>query len=269
MSAPEQIPPAQQISPAQQRKTLRAVGVGVRYGGVVANEDVSITVEPGTIVGLIGPNGAGKTTFVDALTGFTKCVGEIRLGDERIDGLPPHRRRRAGLSRTWQSGELFASLTVAENILAAAHPMRPAMIWKDLFTRHHDDAARVERVLDMVGLPGAGGLKAGDLALGQQKLVGVARAIAGGCDIMLLDEPAAGLDSAESVQFAERIREIVKLGPGALLIDHDVAMMLSVCDTIYVLEFGRLIFQGTPDEARNDPAVIAAYLGVPMEVQDA
>ncbi|SOD74624.1 amino acid/amide ABC transporter ATP-binding protein 1 (HAAT family) [Jatrophihabitans sp. GAS493] len=244
---------------------LQARGITVRYGGVVANQDVSISVPPGQIVGLIGPNGAGKTSFVDALTGFAKASGEISMGGRRIDSLRPHQRRAAGLSRTWQSGELFASLTVAENILAGARPPRPSTIFRDLFLRHDPGTAMVERALEIVGLPGSGGVRAGDLTLGQQKLVGVARALAGGCSTLLLDEPAAGLDSAESEEFAGRIRRIVDTGPGALLIDHDMGLVLSVCDTIYVLEFGKLIFRGTADEARNDPAVIAAYLGVPIE----
>jgi branched-chain amino acid transport system ATP-binding protein len=245
---------------------LHARNVTVRYGGVVANSDVSIDVEPGQIVGLIGPNGAGKTSFVDALTGFARCSGEISMGQRRIDRLRPHARRAAGLSRTWQSGELFASLSVGENVLAAARTMTATTLFRDLFGRHDAGTELVARALQLVGLEGLESTRAGDLTLGQQKLVGVARALAGGADVLLLDEPAAGLDSSESQAFAGRLRSIVTGGPGALLIDHDMSLVLSVCDKIYVLEFGKVIFSGTADEARHDPAVVAAYLGVPMEV---
>jgi branched-chain amino acid transport system ATP-binding protein len=242
----------------------------VRYGGVVANSDISLDVAPGQVVGLIGPNGAGKTTFVDAVTGFTACTGEVWLGGRRIDRLPPHRRRGIGLTRTWQSGELFGNLTVAENILVAARPGGLRSVWRDLFAR--DDAsapALVDRALAAVGLDGVAGMLARELPLAQQKLVGVARALAGTCELLLLDEPAAGLDSQESLEFAERVRGIAAQGPGILLIDHDMSLVLGVCDVVYVLEFGRVIFSGEPDRARTDPAVVAAYLGVPMETADA
>jgi branched-chain amino acid transport system ATP-binding protein len=230
---------------SEEGRGLQTAGVTVTYGGVTAVKDVSISVEPGTIVGLIGPNGAGKTSFVDAITGFTRAAGEITLDGRRIDGLKPHRRRLAGLSRTWQSGELFGSMTVAQNVMVSADPPTWSTIWKDVFGRR----AGMEEV------------QAGSLTLGQQKLVGVARALAGTATTLLLDEPAAGLDSTESLGFADRIRQIVSDGPGALLIDHDMELVLKVCDKIYVLEFGEVIFAGSPSQTRNDPRVIAAYLG--------
>jgi branched-chain amino acid transport system ATP-binding protein len=249
---------------------LRTEQLTVRYGGVVANSDVSLTVEPGQVVGLIGPNGAGKTTFVDAVTGFTGSEGHVWLNGRRIDGLAPHRRRQIGLTRTWQSGELFGNLTVAENILVAARPGGVAALGRDVFGRRRSrDDQVVERALTAVGLEGVGRALARDLTLGQQKLVGVARALAGTCELLLLDEPAAGLDSHESLEFAGRVRAIAEQGPGILLIDHDMSLVLGVCDVVYVLEFGRLIFTGPPDAARTDPAVVAAYLGVPMESVDA
>lgn len=250
---------------------LRAVGLTVRYGGNVANADVDLDVRPGEIVGLIGPNGAGKTTFVDAVTGFTESEGTVTLDGQRIDQLRPHQRRRRGLSRTWQSGELFANLTVYQNVVVATRPGGLRSVWRDLFlprSKAHDPA--VERALHLVGLDGFDDRIARDLTLGQQKLVGVARALVGTCKLLLLDEPAAGLDSSESLEFAGRMRTIVRdQGSGVLLIDHDMSLVLGVCDRVYVLEFGKLIFTGTPDEARTDPAVVAAYLGVPMENADA
>jgi branched-chain amino acid transport system ATP-binding protein len=249
---------------------LRTADLSVRYGGLVANDRVSLTVAPGEIVGLIGPNGAGKTTFVDAVTGFTSAEGEVRLGAERVDGMPAHQRRRLGLSRTWQAGELFGNLTVAQNIeVAVAHGGFGAIL-RDLFLpRRGSLRATVTEALSAVGLEGIEDTVTRDLSLGQQKLVGVARALAGSCQVVLLDEPAAGLDSQESLEFAERVRGIADRGPGVLLIDHDMSLVLGVCDRVYVMEFGTVIFTGTPEQARTDPQVIAAYLGVPMESANA
>ena len=250
---------------------LRTTGLTVRYGGNVANENIDLEVLPGQIVGLIGPNGAGKTTFVDAVTGFTPAEGTVELSGERIDAMRPHLRRRRGLSRTWQAGELFGNLTVEQNVVVATRPGGLATVVRDLFGRRRKETdPRVEKALRVVGLDGFEHKLARDLALGQQKLVGVARALVGRCELLLLDEPAAGLDSSESMEFADRMRSIVDDGgPGVLLIDHDMSLVLSVCDRVYVLEFGKLIFAGTPEEARTDPAVVAAYLGVPMENTDA
>lgn len=259
------------MSSDTKRAGLEAIGLSVRYGGNIANHDINLEVRPGEIVGLIGPNGAGKTTFVDAVTGFTESKGEVLLAGENIEALPAHDRRRKGLSRTWQSGELFGNLTVEQNVAVPSRPGGVKTVIRDLFGRRKKAAdPSIQRALDVVGLQGFSDKLARDLTLGQQKLVGVARALVGRCELLLLDEPAAGLDSSESLEFADRIREIVDAdGPGVLLIDHDMSLVLSVCDRVYVLEFGRLIFSGTPDEARNDAAVIAAYLGLPMEGTDA
>ncbi|MCE0762789.1 ABC transporter ATP-binding protein [Pseudonocardia kujensis] len=251
-------------------KGLHTKGLTVRYGGLVANDSVTIDVDPGTVVGLIGPNGAGKTTFVDAVTGFTASAGEILLDGTRIDALPPHERRTAGLSRTWQSGELFGNLSVAENLLVAARAGGWRTLVRDIFVPRRkvsDDV--VSRALEVVGLADVADTLARDLTLGQQKLVGVARALAGGAEVLLLDEPAAGLDSMESRAFAARVRSIADSGPGILLIDHDMSLVLGVCDVVTVLEFGKQIFTGTPAEARTDPTVVAAYLGAPVEASHA
>jgi branched-chain amino acid transport system ATP-binding protein len=245
---------------------LQTRALTVRYGGLVANDHVTLDVAPHQVVGLIGPNGAGKTTFVDAVTGFTAAEGEVRLDGRALGPLPPHRRRAAGLSRTWQSGELFGNLTVAENILAAARPGGARSLWTDVFGRRGRGGRDVvTHALEVVGLDEAADTIARDLSLGQQKLVGVARALAGSCSLLLLDEPAAGLDSHESAQLAGRVRRNAARGRGVLLIDHDMSLVLGVCDVVYVMEFGKVIFNGTPAEARVDPAVVGAYLGTPME----
>ncbi|TCP49973.1 amino acid/amide ABC transporter ATP-binding protein 1 (HAAT family) [Tamaricihabitans halophyticus] len=251
--------------PVEAEAGLHASDITVSYGGVLANDRVTLDVTPGQVVGLIGPNGAGKTTFVDAVTGFTAAEGQVWLAGTRLDELAPHHRRAAGLSRTWQSGELFSNLTVAENIMVAARPGGLRRVWHDIFGRRDRASDLVANVLRTVGLADAEETIARDLTLGQQKLVGVARAMAGRCGLLLLDEPAAGLDSAESAAFAERLRAIAADGPGVLLIDHDMSLVLGVCDRVYVMEFGKVIFAGTPAQARRDPAVVAAYLGVPME----
>lgn len=242
-------------------------GLTVRYGGVVANDSIDLEIRPGTVVGLIGPNGAGKTTLVDAVTGFTEAEGEIELNGRSLAAMPPHKRKGQGLTRTWQSAELFGELTVEENLLVSAREISFMSLVRDVFGTSRGGS--VDHALEAVGLVGVRDVLARDLTLGQQKLVGVARALAGRCELLLLDEPAAGLDSNESLELGEQVRAIAKTGPGILLIDHDMSLVLNVCDLVYVMEFGKVIFHGTPAAARVDAAVAAAYLGSPMEEADA
>jgi ABC-type branched-subunit amino acid transport system ATPase component len=239
---------------------LATEGLTVRYGGVVANSDVSLHVGAGEVVGLIGPNGAGKTTFIDAVTGFTPARGRVSLAGRRVDRLAPHRRRRAGLARTWQAGELFTDLTVRQNLAVAAGRSPLRNLWDDLTGRRApgDD---VDAVLDLFGLHAVAGDRPDDLSLGRQKIVGVARALVGGTRAVLLDEPAAGLDTDESAEFGGHVRDLAEHGRGVLLVDHDMNLVFDVCDRIYVLDYGALIAAGTPAEIRDDPATVTAYLG--------
>ncbi|MEU0557519.1 ABC transporter ATP-binding protein [Dactylosporangium sp. NPDC006015] len=243
---------------------LEATGLTVRYGGVLANTDVTLHVGAGEVVGLIGPNGAGKTTFVDAVTGFTAARGTVTLDGRRLDGLPPHARRRAGLARTWQAGELFGDLTVRQNVAVAAARGPLRNLWSDL-TGRAVRTGDVDTALEMFGLQFVADRRPGELSLGRQKIVGVARALAGGTRAVLLDEPAAGLDTDESAEFGGHVRAIAAAGLGVLLIDHDMNLVFDVCDRVYVLDYGAVIAAGTPHEVRADPAVRTAYLGAPAE----
>ncbi|GAA3524937.1 hypothetical protein GCM10022234_22240 [Aeromicrobium panaciterrae] len=242
---------------------LQTTGLSVRYGGVVANDDITLRVGASEIVGLIGPNGAGKTTFVDAVTGFTRSTGGILLDGETVEQHPPHRRRHEGLARTWQAGELFSDLTVTQNLAVAVQRPGIRTLIADTLGRSTPPHETIAAALTMVGLDNVADRRPTELSLGQQKLVGVARALVGGTQVVLLDEPAAGLDTHESRHFGTELRRIADTGVGVLLIDHDMSLVLEVCDRLYVLDFGQMIAEGTPEEIRNDPRVIAAYLGGP------
>lgn len=241
---------------------LRTVDLTVNFGGVTALDALSMEVPTGALVGLIGPNGAGKTTTIDALTGFVPCRGRTVFDGDDISDWPADRRARRGLVRTWQSLELFDDLTLEENCRVAAEPPRLATAVADVFRpgrdRHH---APVERALDLLALTPLAGRYPHELSLGQRKLAGVARALAASPRLVLLDEPAAGLDSDESLLLGEHLRSLVDEGITILLVDHDMGLVLSVCDHLYVLDFGRLIASGPPEAIRTDREVIAAYLG--------
>ncbi|HWH95305.1 MAG TPA: ABC transporter ATP-binding protein [Baekduia sp.] len=242
---------------------MAADGLTVRYGGVVAVSEVDIAVPAGTLVGLIGPNGAGKTSLVDALSGYHRpAAGTVTFDGRDVTGLRPHLRARAGLARTFQSIELFDDLTVEENLLVAATHVGALGALRDLVlpTRTLSREA-VDWALATCGLEDVAGRLPTELSHGRRKLVGVARALASRPRVVLFDEPAAGLDTEESVELGRHLRELPDHGVSVLLIDHDMGLVLGICDIVYVLDFGRVIAQGTPQQIRDDPAVIAAYLG--------
>lgn len=250
---------------------LRVRDLTVRYGGVVAVDGLSFDIEPGRVVGLIGPNGAGKTSAIDAVTGFTRAAsGSVRLGDRDVTRLPVHQRAGSGLSRSFQSLELFEDMSVLDNLYAACDRPGPWTYLKDLVRPGSRPLpAHVLVAVREFGLEGALDRPVGDLSYGERRLLAIARAVATSPSVLLLDEPAAGLSDDESRELAHLVRRLAEdWGMGVLLVEHDVDMVMSVCDEVVVLDFGRRICVGTPEEVRGDPAVRAAYLGdlAPEEV---
>ena len=228
---------------------LEVRNLTVRYGGVTAVDDVSLSVYEGQIVGLIGPNGAGKTTTIDALCGFHGCEGTVLLDGRDVGGRSPHIRAGLGLARTFQLAGVSDDLTVEENV----------QVGQQRATAGDGDA--LTRILDDLGLTDMRELQVSVLSQGQRQLVSVARALAGAPRLLLLDEPAAGLDSTESLWLSERLRAVRDSGVTILLVDHDMSLVLNLCDSIDVLDFGALIAHGTPDEIRHNEVVSTAYLG--------
>ena len=236
-------PRAERADLASRPAVLRVTGLSVAFGGVRALRDVALEVREGELVGLIGPNGAGKTTLVDAVSGFVGYTGRVELSGADVGGLPPYERARRGLGRTWQSTELFDDLDVRENLTVASR------------------SGSAARVLGLVGMDWAAEAMPTQLSMGQRKLVGVARALAAEPRLLCLDEPAAGLDTRESEELGARLRGLADRGQSMLLIEHDMGLVLGICDRVIVLEFGQVIAEGPPDAVRQDPRVIAAYLG--------
>lgn len=249
------------------QRGLHTTSLTVRYGGVTANDDVTISAAPGTVTGLIGPNGAGKTTLLDAVTGFARSNGEVVLDGVRLSGLPPHQRARRGLARTWQSLELFDELTVRENVQVAATALTVRSMLLDIaWPGRRRTSADPGDALALLGLGSCADARPSELSLGQQKLLGVARALAGSPTCVLLDEPAAGLDTNESAELGRRLLAIAARGTAVLLVDHDMDLVLEVCSHVYVLDFGCVIAAGSPSVIRDDERVVAAYLGTAAEV---
>ncbi|AZG45385.1 branched-chain amino acid ABC transporter permease/ATP-binding protein [Gordonia insulae] len=238
-------------APALGTEVLSAEAVGMRYGGVIALEDVSFSVRSGEILGLIGPNGAGKTTLIDALSGFANSTGSVVLDGERLDGLAPHERSRRGLGRTFQGIELYDDLTVRENVLVGTEAAK----------HRGEDDPDLERLFEILHLTPVADRMVAELSQGQRQLVSIARALAGRPKALMLDEPAAGLDSSESMWLGQRLRAVRGAGTTVVMVDHDMGLVLDLCDRIVVLDLGRVIAIGTPDEIKQNPEVIRAYLG--------
>ena len=255
---------------ATDASAIEARNVTVRFGGLVALSDVSLSVPPASIVGLVGPNGAGKTTLFGVLSGLLNPnQGEVYLAGQKITGASPAKRARMGLARTFQQLELFMGLTVREHVVLGYRVRRQrSRLWTDLFTAgalHPESAAEKERVdhlVALLGLTSVAKTAASALPLGTARRVEVARALATGPSIVLLDEPSSGLDGRETSQLGSALRSVVEEEQvSLLLVEHDVAMVLGLSSEVNVLDFGVRIAHGTPDEIRNNPDVRAAYLG--------
>ncbi|MFC5745330.1 ABC transporter permease subunit [Actinomadura rugatobispora] len=245
-------------------ETLSVRGLGVRYGGVVALDGVDLQIEPGSVIGLMGPNGAGKTTFIDAVTGFVRPVtGTIHIGGAEVTRRAAWRRSRLGMSRSFQSLELIDDITVRENLLAAAEEQNGRHYLTDMiWPRKPPFSAAAAAAVREFGLAEVLDRMPSEIPYGTRRLVAIARAVASSPSILLLDEPGAGLDETESAELGRLVRGLAdRWGMSVLLVEHDVRMLMETCDRILVLDFGEPIFEGTPSEVAEEPAVLAAYLG--------
>jgi ABC-type branched-subunit amino acid transport system ATPase component len=253
--------------PALARTGIEVDHLVIRYGGVVAVDDVSLKAPVGVITGLVGPNGAGKTTTFNACTGLLRPTkGRVILHGHDVTRSSPARRARLGLGRTFQRVQLFESLSVRTNIelarechIAGANPLRHVL-------PRRRDTTTVERAaseaIALTGISGYLDAAVSDLSTGQRRLVELTRVLAGQFDVVLLDEPSSGLDQAETSDFGDILRRVVaERGIGVLLVEHDMALVRQICDRIYVLDFGRMLFEGTPDEMVGSEVVRDAYLG--------
>jgi branched-chain amino acid transport system ATP-binding protein len=242
--------------------------VAVRFGGLVAISDMSFTVGEGEIVSLIGPNGAGKTTAFNVMTGFlTPSAGRVTYRNTALAGLKPHQIADLGLIRTFQRTSVFPNDTVHDNLLIGLHRQGRVRLIDAILGLPGARASerrlrqRAGELLEWVGLERRAHDAAGSLSYGEQRLVGVALALAAEPSMLLLDEPVSGMNASETHRFVELIRSIRDRGITILLVEHDMPMVMTVSDRIVVLNYGRIIAEGAPDVIRNDPAVIEAYLG--------
>jgi len=247
---------------------LNISGVNKRFGGLQALTDVGIQIRPGQIVGLIGPNGAGKTTFFNVITGlYQPDSGSFELAGKPYSPSAPHAVAKAGIARTFQNIRLFGEMTALENVMVGRHVRTKQGVFGAIF-RHRaarvEEAAiraRAQELLDFVGIGQFGNRTAKFLSYGDQRRLEIARALATDPQLLALDEPAAGMNATEKLALRELLVKIKNGGKTVLLIEHDVKLMMGLCDRITVLEYGKRIAEGAPSEIQKDPAVIAAYLG--------
>lgn len=247
---------------------LQTDNIVQRFGGLTAVNQVTMKIEKGQIVGLIGPNGAGKTTFFNVITGVnTPTEGKVTFQDQDITGVPAHQIVSRGIARTFQNIRLFANMTAQENVISGMHTRTKSNLLDVIFRtpRHKKEMKacedRADELLRLVGLYEYRYDLATSLPYGHQRRLEIARALASNPTLLMLDEPAAGMNEQETGELLEFICQIRNMGYTILLIEHDMKLVMSVCENIYVLDHGELIAQGVPDEIKNNPRVIEAYLG--------
>jgi len=247
---------------------LSATHIGISFGGIKAIDDVGFSVKQGQIFSIIGPNGAGKTTLFNVISGLYRAdQGGVGLNGQDVTGLPPDRLAARGLSRTFQNLQLFQRMTAAENVMVGRHLRERCNLLADLFrlpsvTRQNADTRATSlKLLDDVGLRASADVPAGLLSYGACKRLEIARALAAEPKVLLLDEPAAGCNPVETEEVDELIRKIAASGIAVVLVEHDMKLVMSISDRILVLNRGRALVEGTPQEVRNNPAVLEAYLG--------
>jgi len=239
---------------------LETRGITVRFGGHVAVKDVSIGIEPGTVTGLIGPNGAGKTTLFNTITGLQRpTAGKVFLDGRDVTSLPPYKRARMGMARTFQRLELFVSLSVRDNLRVAGD------IHNVNGRNKIDVDEEVDRLLELTGLADIASTDVSDVPTGRARVVEVARALMTSPRVLLLDEPASGQTEQETEAFATLLGDLAKDGLAICLVEHDIPLVMKICSRIHVLDYGAVLASGVPDEIKNDPAVINAYIGTEEE----
>jgi branched-chain amino acid transport system ATP-binding protein len=247
---------------------LETIGVTMQFGGLIAVNDVTLGIGEGSICGLIGPNGAGKTTLFNILSGVYKPTGgKILFDGEDITGLLPFKVNIKGISRTYQTIHLFNNMTVLENVLIGMHPRMKTGFWQACLRtpkqrdEEKESMSKAEELLDFVNLREKKDQISSSLSYGEQRLLEIVRAMASSPKMILLDEPAAGMNSREKMDLNDTIKKIRDRNMTVLLVDHDMGLVMKVTDYIFVLSFGKKIAEGSPSEVKNNPDVIAAYLG--------